>query len=142
MGEIEYTKCKVLFVEEPYSIAPKDLRKRILRDFFKFLKEKGAYAKYKKNIADCVIREWYRYETKEEKRIHWYDAYQNGVYVRVLGNGIHKMSYERCHELVNYAFTWSETPEKHNFWSKLNKEWGQFFSDNYKPYRSILDERY
>lgn len=74
----------------------KDLRKRILRDFFKFLKEKGVYAKYKKNIADCVIREWYCYEAKEEKRRHWYNAYQNGIYVRVLHGGIYNMNYERC----------------------------------------------
>lgn len=130
MGEIENTN------------GVKDLRKRILRDFFKFLKEKGVYAKYKKNIADCVIREWYRYETKEEKRKRWQETYQYGVQIRILSEGRYKLTYDRCHELVNYAFNWSETPEKHNFWSKLSREWGQFFSDNYKPYRSILEEKY
>ena len=119
----------------------KELRKQILKEFFKFLKEKEAYTKYKKNIADCVVREWYRYETKEEKRRHWYNAYQNGVYVRVLRNGIYKMNYERCRELINYAFSWSDTPEKHNFWSNLSSEWADIFSKNYRPYASVLDER-
>lgn len=119
----------------------KELRKQILKEFFKFLKEKKVYTKYKKNIADCVVRASYRYETKEEKRKHWYDAYQNGVYVRVLHNGIHKMNYERCRELINYAFNWSETPEKHNFWSALNSEWTNIFTKNYRPYASVLDER-
>ena len=122
--------------------AVKDLRKRILRDFFKFLKEKGVYAKYKKNIADCVIREWYRYETKEDKRRFWYDTFQYGIQIRVLNKGCHKLTYDRCHELVNYAFNWSETPEKHAFWSRLSNEWGELFSKNYKSYRSVLDEKY
>lgn len=121
--------------------AVKELRKQILKEFFKFLKEKNVYTKYKKNIADCVVREKYRYETKEEKRRLWYDAYQNGVYVRVLGNGIYKMSYERCHELINYAFCWSDTPERHDFWSTLNSEWADIFSENYYKYASVLDER-
>jgi hypothetical protein len=121
--------------------AVKELRKQILKEFFKFLKEKKVYTKYRKNIADCVVRERYKYVTKEEKRRHWYDAYHNGVYVRVLHNGIYKMDYERCRELINYAFCWSDTPEKHNFWSALNSEWGDIFSKNYRPYASVLDER-
>jgi hypothetical protein len=130
MGEIENTN------------GVKDLRKRILRDFFKFLKEKGAYTKYKRNIADCVIREWYRYETKEEKRKHWQETYQYGIQIRILSKGRYKLTYERCRELVNYAFTWSETPEKHQFWSKLSDEWTNIFSKNYRPYASVLDEKY
>ena len=130
MGEIENTN------------GVKDLRKRILRDFFKFLKQKGVYTKYKRNIADCVIRERYRYEAKEEKRRHWYNAYQNGIYVRVLHGGIHKMNYERCRELINYAFCWSDTPEKHNFWAALSSEWANIFIKNYRPYASVLDEKY
>lgn len=122
--------------------AVKELRKQILKEFFKFLKEKKVYTKYKKNIADCVVREKYRYETEEEKKRHWYDAYQNGVYVRVLRNGICKMNYERCHELINYSFCWSDTPERHNFWSALHSEWADIFAKNYRPYASVLDEKY
>jgi len=120
--------------------AVKELRRQILKEFFKFLKEKEVYTKYKKNIADCVVREMYPYETKEEKRRHWYNAYQNGVYVKVLHNGIYKMNYERCRELINYAFTWSETLEGHNFWHALSSEWADMFSKNYRPYASVLDE--
>ena len=121
--------------------AVKELRKRILREFFKFLKEKKVYTKYKKNIADYVVRERYRYENKETKRRYWYDAYQNGIYVKVLCNGIYKMNYERCRELINYAFSWADTPETHNFWSVLSSEWASIFSKNYRPYASVLDER-
>ena len=121
--------------------AVKELRKQILKEFFKFLKEKKVYTKYKKNTADCFIHERYRYGTKKEKRIHWYDAYQNGVYVRILNGGLYKLNYERCRELINYAFTWSDTPEGHKFWYGLNSEWVDIFSKNYRLYASVLDEK-
>ena len=121
--------------------AVKELRKQILKEFFKFLKEKKVYTKYRKNIADYVVRERYKYETKEEKRKHWYDAYRNGVYVRVLHNGVYEMDYDRCRGLIDYAFTWSDTSEKHKFWSALDSEWASIFSKNYRPYASVLNER-
>lgn len=121
--------------------AVKELRKQILKEFFKFLKEKKVYAKYRKNIADSVVREMYRYETKEEKRRHWCDSFQYGICVKVLHNGHHKLNYEKCRELVNYAFTWSETPENHTFWNRINNEWITTFVNKYRSYRSTLDEK-
>lgn len=121
--------------------AVKELRKQILKEFFKFLKEKEVYTKYKKNIADCVVRQDYGYCTREEKRKHWYDAYQNGIYVKILSYGRHRLNYERCRELINYAFCWSDTQEKHNFWASLNSEWADIFSENYGTYASVLNER-
>ena len=121
--------------------AVKELRKQILKEFFKFLKEKKVYTRYKKNIADCVVRERYRYETMEEKRKHWYDAYQNGIYVKILCYGRHRLNYERCRELINYAFCWSDTLERHNFWASLSSEWADIFRENYGTYASVLNEK-
>lgn len=42
---------------------------------------------------------------------------------------IYRYMFERCgwpmqiEEFVNYAFTWSDTPEGHRFWKAVNDEW-------------------
>ncbi len=121
--------------------ARKVLRKQILRDFTKFLKQKKVYNQYRRNLADCVIRERHRYSNKKEQIKFWYDAFQYGIYIKVLHNGCHKLNYEKCRELVNYAFTWSETPENHTFWNRINNEWVTTFVNKYHSYRSTLDEK-
>lgn len=121
--------------------ARKVLRRQVLRDFAKFLKQKKVYNQYRRNLADCVIREKYRYCDKKEKTKLWCDAFQYGIYIKVLHNGCHKLNYEKCRELVNYAFTWSETPENHTFWNRINNEWITTFVNKYHSYRSTLDEK-
>ena len=121
-------------------VAVKTLRKEILKDFFIFLKKKHAYVQFRRNIADAVIREEHSYKSKEERKKIWYDAFHYGIHIRILHNGFVKLTYPICLELINYAFFWDGTPERHKFWYTLNTEWQDIVMKKYKTYRADLNK--
>ena len=41
-------------------------------------------------------------------------------------------------ELVNHAFNWDRSPQKHNYWEGVNDEWKKLIDDGtYKKYLEI-----
>ena len=32
-------------------------------------------------------------------------------------------------EMINYGFTWTETPQGHSFWSNLNQQWKNYIRE-------------
>ena len=93
--------------------------KKSLRDkedvkfFFRFLKSKGLFMKYRKEL----------FKQKDEEAI--------------------EMLFEKHHgtayfeHIIDYSFCWSATEDGHNFWSALNKEFSRnfykFFSGHKSP---------
>ena len=120
----------------------KELRREILRDFTKFLKERNLYIKYKSNLANSVIKTRCPFSSRNTQLKLWYDAFQYGIQVKILSiSTVPYLDYIKCYSLIDYAFAWSDTPQRHNFWREINNEWTTFFADKYKQYVSILNEK-
>lgn len=69
----------------------------IKKIFYRFLREENAFTFYFKNLSED-----YR------------DASNEKLYHMVLHHPT---------ELINYAFSWSNTPQGHSFWNRLNDKW-------------------
>ena len=102
--------------------------KEILRDFTKFLKKEQAYIKYKEAVTNDYIR-MHSYASKQEKIRKMQTVFLNPIYVKIQRNGLHELNDEICFNLINYAFTWYNTREGHDFWCKLNDKWKDFFME-------------
>ena len=74
----------------------------IIKFFLKFLMEEDAYEKYSINLYS-------------KERIGD-DSYMNS-------------RCESCLNLINSAFSWALTPEKHGFWSQINSKWGKVYDE-------------
>jgi hypothetical protein len=82
--------------------------KIILREFFKFLKENNAFITYRINLSNNISR--------RNK-----NGFFNGIHTKIFTK---RERYETLKfELINYAFTWSDTPQRHKYWSKLDNLW-------------------
>jgi hypothetical protein len=112
------------------------IRKEVLKDFVKFLKEHKAYIKYRQNIADSYTHDYIVDKNENE----WIRAFSYGIYMKILSNGRCPLYYGLCPQLINYAFTWRNTKEGHCFWSNLSTKWTHLFRTKYKQYMIILNE--
>jgi len=71
--------------------------------FIAFLKEKGVYDQFVTNLDMGLTLDEYFHDTEETvKEEDDEDLYK---------------------ELISGAFTWSNSPEDHDFWSKISRQW-------------------
>ena len=89
--------------------------------FLNFLKENNALKTYKKNLISFSLK---------------YSSLGLGLGDKINIFSCPKLSdhivhavieddkyYRYFRELINWAFCWGETPQGHEYWSKLNLEW-------------------
>ena len=69
----------------------------IKKIFYRFLREEGAFTYYFKNLDND-----YRDESNRE---------------------LYDMICKYPTEIINYAFTWRNTPQGQEFWERLHDEW-------------------
>ena len=98
--------------------------KRILKAFFKFLKDNNALNEYKINTINNVLRR-NKIEAYDEGGYMEYTSLINAFMpLKFLETSQYSNNpYIFYYNLINYAFAWSETPQKHRFWKTLNNEW-------------------
>ena len=82
--------------------------KIIIAEFAKFLKENHVFIQYRMNIGRNVV---------QKKPLGCCNAFKEKI---ILHYNINK---SLSLNLINYAFTWSETSQGHFFWSRLNNKW-------------------
>lgn len=91
-----------------------DVKREIIKDFVNFLKINNAYTQYRANIANSF------YPTQ------FVNFFYNGFVTKVLKD--HKYNYRVFNlalvdNFINFAFTWSCTPQGDYFWRKLSEKW-------------------
>lgn len=74
--------------------------------FFRFLKEKGVYAAYRRNFGLTYIKTWH-----------------HNLYLKVVVDGENFFDAVNWSLYINHAFDWEKSPQGQNFWGKLSKEW-------------------
>lgn len=74
--------------------------------FFRFLKEKGVYAAYRRNFSLNYIKIWH-----------------HNLYLKVVVDGENFFDAVNWSLYINHAFDWEKSPQGHDFWGKLSKEW-------------------
>jgi hypothetical protein len=99
-----------------------EIRTFIMRDFCKFLKEKGLYLEFKENFA----REKYNKGSIFKEL----SARKNVVRFFIDGPLLMGDTYDALREMINYSFTWAPTKRGHGFWSKLSNEWIRRMREN------------
>lgn len=107
----------------------KELKKEILRDFTKFLKENNIYQQYRTNLLRSLIN------TECLKPNDWKVGFLYGIQMKNK-----KLYFERCYELINYAFIWEATPQGHTFWSKYCTKWRNLFFEKYRQYEEMINQ--
>lgn len=96
-----------------------EIRKEILKDFMKFLKDNHVYIQYRSNIA---------------KLVHDKDFTTNfcyGINNRIFHGRRNSFDMAVADNLVNYAFGWVYTPEGDQFWRNLHYKWQDFTRKKY-----------
>jgi hypothetical protein len=99
-----------------------EIRTFIMRDFCKFLKEKGLYLEFKENFA----REKYNKGSIYKEL----SARKNVARFFIDGPLLMGDTYDALREMINYSFTWAPTKRGHGFWSKLSNEWIRRMREN------------
>lgn len=121
----------------------KEVRREIMRQFVKFLKEKGVYVKYKENLMHVVSS-----PTKCTTRMEDYQNYIGftyGLLIKILqDNGTNErrlFNVPLASEFINFAFCWEDTPQRHEFWERISDEWRRYVYKNlYNKYAHIICE--
>lgn len=101
-----------------------EIRTFIMRDFCKFLKEKGLYLEFKENF----VREKYNKGSIYKEL----SARKNVARFFIDGPILMGDTYEALREMINYSFTWASTKRGHEFWSKLSNKWMRRMRENLK----------
>lgn len=83
-----------------------EIRKEILKDFMKFLKDNHVYIQYRTNIAKVVYDNY-------EKNFTTNFCY--GINNRIFHGRRNSFDMAIADNLVNYAFGWFDTPEGDQF---------------------------
>lgn len=97
--------------------------KTILKAFFNFLKDNNALKEYKINTINDVLRRA-KIEAYEDDYIEHTSLINAFMPLKLLeARQYINNPYIFFYNLINYAFAWSETPQKHRFWKMLNNEW-------------------
>lgn len=90
----------------------KSLRdKKDVKFLFRFLKSKGLFFKYRKEL----------FKQKNEEAIE--KLFEN------------RQGTAHFEEIIDYSFCWSETEDGHNFWSRINKEFSTHFFNYFNGYK-------
>jgi hypothetical protein len=76
------------------------------KDFFRFLKEKGVYAAYKRNFGLKYLKMWH-----------------NCLYKKIAVDGENFFNVVDWKLYINHAFHWASTKEGEGFWQNLSIEW-------------------
>ena len=118
-------------------------RREIIRHFVKFLKERGAYTKYRENLMHVVANPTLC--TTRMKKYRNYIGFTYGMQVKILWNYSYgkkrTFNIPLATEFINYAFCWDDTPQRHGFWYKLSEEWRKYVQENlYDKYKHIISE--
>lgn len=99
-----------------------EIRTFIMRDFCKFLKEKGLYLEFKENFVIDKIQRGSIYKELS--------ATKNVARFFIDGPLLMGDTYDTLSEMINYSFTWASTKRGHGFWSKLHDEWFRRMREN------------
>ena len=99
-----------------------EIRTFIMRDFCKFLKEKGLYLEFKENFVIDKIQSGSTYKGVS--------ATKNVARFFIDGPLLMGDTYEALREMINYSFTWTSSKRGHQFWSKLCDEWIRRMREN------------
>lgn len=116
----------------------KEIRREIMRQFMKFLKDRKVYVIYRENLMHTTPG--YGFIRKSQN----YMGFMYGIQYRVLkgyGGVDRRFTYDLAKELINYAFCWEDTPQKHNFWKRLSDAWKKHMYREFYKYKTILDSR-
>ena len=83
----------------------------------RFLKEKGLYGEFSKNFREqfLIRKRW----LLAIGRDYW-DVVES--------------------DLINYAFSWIDTKQGHEFWERVSYEWKKKVSDEWK--KKVSDEKF
>lgn len=103
---------------KPMKTAEK-IRKEILKDFMKFLKDNHVYIQYRSNIAKLVY----------DKDFTTNFCY--GINDRIFHGRRNSFDMATADNLVNHAFGWIYTPEGDQFWRNLHYKWQDFTRKKY-----------
>ena len=76
------------------------------KEFIRFLKEKGAYAAYRRNFGLKYIKTWHK-----------------TLYDKIGVNGMTFFDVVNWKLYINHAFHWASTKEGHEFWQEISIEW-------------------
>ena len=95
------------------------MKKDVVKKFTRFLKERGAYTEF--------ITEFKR-QVNIETRIGWAETevgIKSDKFKKVPNNTFksYYKSLNQAKELINYAFGWSDTRLKYDYWASLSFEW-------------------
>ena len=89
--------------------------KEVKKKFYRFLKENGVFASFKKNFASHTklriawCKNSYKDSTFSVKEVASFNDYANNL--------------KEKKNLISWAFSWKDTKEGHNFWDRVNKIW-------------------
>lgn len=116
----------------------KEIRREIMRQFMKFLKDRKVYVIYRENLMHTTPRHGFIRKPQN------YMGFMYGMQCRVFKgyNGVDRwFTYDLAKELINYAFCWEDTPQKHNFWKRLSDAWKKHMYKEFYKYKTILDSQ-
>lgn len=107
-------------------------QREIIREFVKFLKNEGVYCRYRENIMDNINNWSYVNGFKQKNN---YIGFTYGIQIKLLHDSRgfeRKFTMSLAEELINFAFTWDDTPQRHNFWAKLSEKWVGHIREKFK----------
>ena len=96
-----------------------EAKKEIIKDFAKFLKENHAYVQYRSNIAQSI--------NFNDFATHFCNGFNGKLLQRYK-----KFTISTAVNLINFAFTWANTPQGDTFWRELDNEWGKLITQKCK----------
>lgn len=110
----------------------KENQREIIREFVKFLKDEGVYCRYKENIMDSINNWSDVYGFKQKNN---YIGFTYGIQIKLLydSRGSEQgLTMSLAEEFINYAFTWTDTPQGHYFWEGLSEKWKRYIRKKFK----------
>ena len=115
-------------------------QREVIREFVKFLKNEGVYCRYKENIMDNINNYSYVNGFKQKNN---YIGFTYGIQIKLLHDSRgfkRKFTMSLARELINYAFSWVDTPQGHYFCKRLSTDWRKYIYAEFYKYRTTLDE--
>ena len=114
----------------------KEIRREIMRQFMKFLKDRKVYVIYRENLMHTAPGRGFIRKPKN------YIGFMYGIQYRVLKDykGVDRwFTYDLAKELINYAFCWQDTPQGHSFWQRLSDAWKKHMYAKFYKHRTTLN---
>ena len=92
-------------------------KKQIINIFLNFLKENNIYKEYTTNLRHNIGRRDYLKPTTKLTILMQPFKYKK------IDTIFYNMSRYDLGEIINYSFTWMDTPQGHEFWAKYHVKW-------------------